>query len=174
MKNLFKKALVTLVLIGFLGCLNENIEKPENENTNLSVEVDITEIDVSSLHNPIGLNGYFDYWVSKENQLAVFTKTDSIIHIFMVEGLNSNKIDIGTLKEVIYLDHSMLLNGSRGVVYTGVEIDRERQIFDKLPEHIKSSITQTEYGFALMHYKVPKILLVFTFLNFIINYIFAA
>ena len=139
--------MIAFALISISSCSDKEFDKSSQNEINLSQsnEVAISNINTSMLFSPIKLEGQFDAWVNDGNELVVLTKTDKNLHLFVVQGLKSNQIDVSNLESLTFLNKAMILDDSKqGVLYFGV--------VKRLPNDILGNITHKEFGYSLIHH----------------------
>lgn len=148
-------AMISFVLFGISSCSDKEVDNSsKNEfNLNQSKEVAISNINTSMLFSPLKLEGKFDAWVNDGNELVILTKTDKNLHLFVVQGLKSNQIDVSNLESLTFLNHGMLLEGDKqGTLYFGVSNDNKEKMFKRLSNDILGNITHKEFGYSLSHH----------------------
>ncbi|MCB0457523.1 MAG: hypothetical protein KDC91_07240, partial [Flavobacteriaceae bacterium] len=92
MKKLALKSIMLLSLVmGVSSCVNDDV-KNETTELNLSREIPVEILDTSNLFQPVELEGNFDYWLTKNNDLVFYTQTSTHLNIFAIQGVPLRKL----------------------------------------------------------------------------------
>jgi hypothetical protein len=157
MKKLNHNGLFMMIAFAFLSmssCTDKEIDNSIQVgfNVNKSNEVAIQNINTAMLFSPLKLEGKFDAWVSHSNELVVLTKTDKNLHLFVVQGIKNNQIDLRNVESLTFLNHAMMLEEvNQGTLYFGVSNNNKEKTLKRLPNDILGNITHKEFGTALIH-----------------------
>lgn len=136
----------TVVLL--TSCGSETIPNEESDSKALSKAIDLEEIDVSQFQNPIYLKGEFESWVNENDELVVYTQTDSRKHLFILQGVEENLHINGTIEKLLYLDDFFLITTSEGTASFGADQELIKQIMQR--NKISTAIKQFD-GFGVVY-----------------------
>ncbi|MEH0007561.1 MAG: hypothetical protein V6Z82_02430 [Flavobacteriales bacterium] len=116
-------------------------------------------LDASQIRHPIYLKGNFESWISKRDELVVFTETAQAKHLFVLQGAkkqSQTSIKDG-IKSLLFLQHCFIVelaNGNR--LYFGVSKPEEKSIYNRMTRNDKVSFTGVGYGFGVIHRWIGK------------------
>lgn len=147
-----------LLMIVIFSCVQQ-----DDNNSNLSllsVEKNLNKgnIDISKYNNPISLEGNVKVWVNKNDELVAYTETDTHIHIFLLQYLQTKLSPKENFNSINFLDHSFSLisNSGQNILCEVNDKNESRLAGNDLKEINETSNFETILGGGIAHIWINK------------------
>lgn len=117
-----------------------------------------SKINYARVENPIALEGNIKVWKSTSNELVIFTETEELKHLFILQDMYNETIFQDEYFKLTFLDHGVVLDSKTNEsLFVGVKDKTEslniKKAFD---ENRKSKKMNDTYGTGLIHIWQPS------------------
>lgn len=106
--------LLGFIMIVILSCSQQDDNAISVSSKSFETSLNKNSIDVSKYQNPMSLEGNIKVWVNKNNELVAYTETETHIHLFILQYLQTKIDPQENFKSIAFLDHSFSLISDSG------------------------------------------------------------